>query len=248
MPKRVEVNVPEHVPSPEDPISPGINVRMVIDYLEEAKRQGKPFTPAEMDMAIVLLGASEKGIENLMLEARTDPLTGLYNRRMFDEQATFRAREIHRDLHDPEKRKAKPLSVLVIDLNDFKIVNDTLGHDAGDESLKLVSKSIKSVLQRGIEIPARVGGDEFYILLPDTDAAGAREVGKRMIEAVRTGQNVGTVTLSVGYATYNPDKEIDDMIRDADVAMYTAKQNKSGVIGGRILSYEEALKTIASGQ
>ena len=128
----------------------------------------------------------------------------------------------------------------------FKDINDKLGHAAGDRYLKRITFQLKAAI-REVDILARAGGDEFLILLPDTDPVAIEKTGEKILAAVRTASreareeevllyanthkqelpnNVGHVTASVGYAFFDPSRHTsaDDVIRDADAAMYAAKQ------------------------
>ena len=108
--------------------------------------------------------------------ADRDPLTGFFNHRYLHERL---GEEILR-----AQRSGAPLALLMIDLDDFKLVNDTLGHLFGDEVLRWAAEQIRGAL-RGSDVAARYGGDEFAVILPDTPAAGAREVGERIVAALR---------------------------------------------------------------
>ena len=152
--------------------------------------------------------------------AATDALTGIPNRRFFDE---FSAIEFSR-----VQRFGEPLSVLMIDLDHFKGVNDQHGHPAGDEVLRKVALVGFHVL-RACDALARIGGEEFVCLLPGTDAAGARVAAEKLrleIEqlSVRFGPETLTVTASIGVAAVCPcDTSISDAMRRADEALYLAK-------------------------
>ena len=158
--------------------------------------------------------------EALTQEAMTDPLTELYNRRYFDDA-------LARGIASAQRRRA-PLAVVILDLDRFKKVNDTLGHDAGDAVLKALAR----LLERGIrtsDIAARYGGEEFALLLPDTPVSGAAEraeVLRRDLEAheVAYGAERIRVTASFGVAQYGPrTSDPASLMKAADEAMYAAK-------------------------
>ena len=145
--------------------------------------------------------------------ATIDGLTGLYNRRYFKELINLEFGRL--------KRYASNLSLLMIDIDNFKVYNDTKGHPAGDELLKKVSDVFKSSL-RETDIVCRYGGEEFVAMLTQTDKNGAQLVAERL----RTQANLYLpTTLSIGVAAYPSDaQDISALIEKADVALYKAKQ------------------------
>jgi diguanylate cyclase (GGDEF)-like protein len=151
--------------------------------------------------------------------ARTDYLTGAFNGRSFGETA---AAEIAR-----ARRHSHPFSVAYIDVDDFKQVNDRQGHSAGDRLLKAVADGLRRNV-RDIDTVARMGGDEFAVLMPETDARAAqvamRRTRRRLLEETRRAG--WPVTISVGVVTFDhaPDS-VDDLLRAADDVMYSAKRN-----------------------
>lgn len=161
--------------------------------------------------------------EKRYLESITDPLTGLANRRYFQSQLE---REVAR-----AKRFQRPLSLLMIDLDDFKRYNDTFGHPAGDEALKLVAQAMEQNT-RSVDLTARYGGEEFVAILTETPSNKALKVAQRIVQAVRRlHQKPGTplrasLTVSAGVATL-PDhaESMEDLILAADVALYYAKRH-----------------------
>ncbi|HET7082515.1 MAG TPA: EAL domain-containing protein, partial [Candidatus Limnocylindria bacterium] len=160
----------------------------------------------------------------LQHQAFHDSLTGLANR------ALFRDRVAHALARQARSHGA--VSVLFSDLDDFKTVNDSLGHDAGDQLLVAVAERLRAVM-RPEDTTARFGGDEFAILLEDTDEAGARRAAERILEALRSpfefhGRQV-VMRASIGAAvTFDSGIEPDDLLRQADLAMYTAKTSGKG--------------------
>ena len=154
--------------------------------------------------------------------ARTDPLTGVANRRVLFDVLDFEIKSM--------PRTGTPLSLAFIDLDNFKEVNDTIGHDAGDEVLRSVVRGINTGV-RGMDLVARVGGDEFVVMLPDADAEAAAEVAGRiratvMDELVR-GQ--WPCDLSIGLVTCTaPPCDPDELLTRADRLMYQAKKGGKG--------------------
>jgi diguanylate cyclase (GGDEF)-like protein len=148
--------------------------------------------------------------EQVSRSADTDPLTGVPNRRAFD-------RELAR--HADIGGAGRTTAVLVIDLDKFKPLNDTLGHAAGDRTLQAVAAALAGQV-RGHDLLARTGGDEFCAFLDGADADGATQVADRMVHAVRD-LHLG-VAVSIGIAT-GPSAAIQDTLQRADQAMYVAK-------------------------
>lgn len=152
--------------------------------------------------------------------SRTDPLTGLLNRRGFLEAsdgALVRGR-----------RSGRPISVILVDLDHFKRVNDSLGHAAGDTALQAVAACLRSTL-RGQDIAARWGGEEFILLLPETERAGALHKADALRLAVsalpiRCGQERIAVTMSAGVAEHAAARNLEETIARADHALFKAKQ------------------------
>jgi diguanylate cyclase (GGDEF)-like protein len=147
-----------------------------------------------------------------------DPLTGLCNRRGFFERLEDEARRA--------RRYGRSFSLAVIDIDDFKAVNDFGGHARGDRLLQAISAGMKRVL-RSADLAARIGGDEFAVLFPETPREGAREAVKRLLAALAEATAVsGTVvTFSVGVASCPEDgTNADDIVNRADLLMYKAKK------------------------
>jgi two-component system chemotaxis family response regulator WspR len=161
----------------------------------------------------------------LSLLARQDGLTALANRRRFDEA-------LHQE-HDRAARNSQNLGVILLDVDCFKLFNDTYGHPAGDRCLQAVAAAIESALHRPQDLAARYGGEEFAILMPETDEEGAERVARRIQAAIRdsalphSGSPCGTVTVSMGVAVAAPRPRMDpaDLIRQADAALYRAKRD-----------------------
>ena len=168
------------------------------------------------------LKAANQSLEAL---SRHDPLTGLANRRHFDE---LKEVEFRRAL-----RQKTPLAVLMCDVDFFKIYNDTYGHLLGDECLKEVAAALRGVFGRSGELAARIGGEEFVVMLPNVDLAQANAAAQRLRaslaerEVPHGGSQVSPyVTLSIGVAELDPETmdHFDLLLQRADQALYRAKR------------------------
>lgn len=163
-------------------------------------------------------------------QAITDDLTGLVNRRRFVEALQA---EI-----DRARRFGSPLTVVLADLDDFKLVNDHFGHHAGDIVLQSFADLMRAHV-REVDVPGRIGGEEFAILLPETDAGGAARMAERMrhslnaFAVVISEDRTVRVTSSFGVAELHTEQDGDDLLRVADAALYRAKaQGKNRVVTG----------------
>jgi diguanylate cyclase (GGDEF)-like protein len=197
----------------------------VYDYLT------KPLDSlAELELAIKRALAHRRLLqENARLFAEvqqlaiTDPLTGLFNRRKLDEMLTVEVERAH--------RYNRPLSLIMLDMDGMKSLNDQYGHPAGDEALMLVAEKIRKQI-RSVDLPTRYGGDEFVILLPEADLAAARSVAKRICAKITSTSFHGEfLSVSVGVAQWSADfPKAAQFLKVADQAMYQAKR-----AGGRRL-------------
>ena len=161
--------------------------------------------------------------QELMLQAKTDSLTGLSNRRHFLELAE---QELART-----RRYNKQLSVLILDLDEFKSVNDTHGHQVGDNVLRMVGEVCRKTL-REVDMAGRIGGEEFATLLPECDAKQAMEAAERLRQDIANAviplEQGGALnfTASIGIITLSSaDDNIDKLLELADKAMYEAKRS-----------------------
>ena len=169
----------------------------------------------QIEQAIVIAGLFEK----VKKQAVTDPLTELYNRRYFEES-------LYREI-DRSKRQNQPFSIISIDLDYLKKINDKYGHQYGDLAIQTISKVLKQNA-RSVDIPSRFGGEEFNILLPGIDSVGAKLAAERIRVAIASKKinTIGQITASIGVVTFlehtdNP----DELLELADQAMYKAKLN-----------------------
>jgi two-component system cell cycle response regulator len=163
-----------------------------------------------------------QSVSNTMALAVTDDLTGLYNRRYFDRHLGV--------MLGKAQAQERDMAVMILDIDHFKAVNDSYGHDIGDAVLREFSLRLKRNI-RGVDLACRFGGEEFVVLMPDTDFRQAEAVAERVREAVaERGFEVGTarpltVTVSVGVTLNESLSDTPEtLIKRADVALYRAKR------------------------
>jgi len=165
----------------------------------------------------VVLDAFKKRLLHEQHAARTDPLTGVANRRAFEEAASLET--------ERARRHGRPLSLLYMDCDDFKSVNDRLGHVGGDEALAAVGGAVREAV-RVHDTVARLGGDEFGVLLPEIDSPGAIALAERLRARLRDSPASQGITFSIGVVTFlSPPASVDEMILRADHLMYAAKRS-----------------------
>jgi len=163
-------------------------------------------------------------LEHTRQQVTLDALTGLKNRRAFEAAL--------QDACSQAVVPAAPLSLLLIDIDLFKIVNDTYGHLIGDKVIRSVG-SLLSANIKGKDTVARLGGEEFAVLLPETPLANAERVGEALRAAIErsrltradTGETVGHVTISIGISIYQPGESSDNFMERADKALYISKKS-----------------------
>jgi len=184
------------------------------------------FSTETKDLAAWLASQAAVALENARLhdvvqrQAITDDLTGLVNRRRFIDALQS---EIER-----ARRFGSHLTVVLADLDDFKRVNDEFGHHAGDDVLRSFADLVRSHV-RDVDVPGRIGGEEFAILLPETGRVDAVSVAERMrhslsVVPIPVAENrTVSVTSSFGVAELGPGQSGDDLMREADAALYRAK-------------------------
>jgi two-component system, cell cycle response regulator len=155
--------------------------------------------------------------------AITDPLTGLYNRRYMESHLS--------SLLEQAVARKKPLTVLVLDIDYFKAINDSHGHDAGDDVLREFSFRIKKSI-RGIDLACRYGGEEFVVVMPETDLTVATMVAERLRRRIATepfpiqeGARKLEVTISVGISALSKNDTAATILKRADAALYRAKRD-----------------------
>ncbi len=163
-------------------------------------------------------------LERVRREAMTDGLTGLSNRKSFDDQI--------KSLSQSCIDEGKTFTLLMVDIDHFKSFNDNFGHQVGDQVLRLVARTLTDGV-KGKDFAARYGGEEFAILLPDTNLNGGVIVGDNLRKTLATkeivnrasGEHLGKITMSVGAAQFYPGEDTESLIERADAALYTAKHN-----------------------
>ncbi len=176
-----------------------------------------------LDQSSSMMGELKRDMERIRHQAITDGLTGLANRKAFDDQVGRITREC--------KREDTIFSLIMIDIDHFKSFNDKYGHQVGDQVLRLVAMTLVNEV-KGQDMAARYGGEEFVIILPGTNENAARAVSENLRKAVEkkevinraTGDNLGQITISLGVAQfYGGSESVDELIRRADMALYTSK-------------------------
>jgi diguanylate cyclase (GGDEF)-like protein len=201
------------------------------------------WAPEFSELAVALNIAAmrlERNHRTLFDRANRDGLTGLASRRRFDEQLNVEWRRA--------RRAQTPLSVLMIDVDEFKTYNDRYGHVMGDECLRQIAAALLRCLRRPSDMAARYGGEEIIILLPDTDLAGAAFMGTRFLNAVHDlgivhrSRPDGIMSVSIGVASVVPaddEEPIPVLVKTADQALYQAKRGGRArvvVAGSEVLS------------
>jgi diguanylate cyclase (GGDEF)-like protein len=202
----------------------------------------KPISPPILRTRVKNQLRLKRMADELQRNATVDALTGIANRRRFDEMLEREWARV--------RRGSEPLSLIMIDVDHFKLFNDCYGHPAGDAALRAIAQTLSAACRRPADLVARYGGEEFALMLPQTPAAGARQVAERLMALVQelsilheTAPTSRVVTLSAGIATYagtgrpfgcvgrgthppaNPDlaTEYGALVQAADRALYAAK-------------------------
>lgn len=194
---------------------------------------------ADLENTLANLEQAHHELERL---SALDSLTGVANRRSFDTRLT--------ELWTTAQRFGRPLSLLMVDIDHFKQVNDTFGHPCGDYVLKTFAHMLRDVVQRPTDFIARYGGEEFAILLPETPREGAAVVANLLVQQAqrhpfRWGRDALTITASIGVACQVPaaSDPPDTLITQADAALYCAKRNGRN----RCAVFSDALSQDAAG-
>jgi diguanylate cyclase (GGDEF)-like protein len=217
--RMITVAVPEHTPK----LAGLLGVAYVASG--ELSPQEESVVRSILSVMVMVVGSSKvlsRTLAELEYYAMHDPLTGLYNRRQFNNMLEYEIGRSERHVHE--------FSLLMLDLDDFKDINDSYGHPTGDDALGGVAEILREHIRKG-DLAARVGGDEFAVILMETGRDGATTVAANLGRALR--EHVFTapdgkyfhLTVSIGIATYPVDGQNEpDLLAGSDVAMYRAKE------------------------
>ncbi|MCB1971653.1 MAG: GGDEF domain-containing protein [Geminicoccaceae bacterium] len=168
------------------------------------------------------IGKLRQALDEAHMASRTDPLTGIGNRGLFDERLAEAVEQAHME--------RQPLSLVLLDIDHFKSFNDRHGHQVGDVVIRLVATRLREMV-KGRDLPARYGGEEFAVILPQTPCPGAAVLAEMIRKVLATSQvklkssekALGTVTASFGISSLRAGDSVDDLIGRADRALYEAK-------------------------
>jgi diguanylate cyclase (GGDEF)-like protein len=189
-------------------------IRSLISEIEISKDKSEQYASALEDKV-------KERTKQLELLSRTDPLTGLLNRQHFDELMTQALRAA--------QRRSEPITVAYVDIDDFKVINDTQGHRRGDEILERVAKALKKS-SRTDDFCFRYGGDEFCIIMPNCQSDEANEAWGKRLNNILSAQT-DSPKLSIGYAQTGPEEylSVEQLLQKADEEMYRAKREQKKI-------------------
>ena len=192
-----------------------------VDYI------AKPFSPIIVKARINIHAELKRYRDYLEYISYRDGLTGIPNRRKFDEQFEL--------MWNIAKRDHIPISIIMIDIDNFKLYNDDYGHQVGDECLIQIAQGLSEVIVRKTDLIARYGGEEFVCILPNTDETAAFLIAENLRNKIiklqiphMKGRDGNILTISLGVATSIPkikDSDYSELIKDADHALYNSKKN-----------------------
>ena len=197
----------------------------LIGILELVNSYGKDnFNDFDLESVTIVANLAMATMENAKLFkwAISDGLTGLFNIHFFKRVLEQEVKKI--------ERYGGELSVIMLDADSFKVINDTYGHQAGDKVLVRLADILKNKVRQDIDIPGRYGGDEFIVLLPNTGVQGAKVVAERVLKNIRKavvpyGDDKIKFTSSIGVADFKAGMSVKDLISNADAAMYSSKRS-----------------------
>lgn len=178
----------------------------------------------QLDQSSSIMETLQRDLENVRREALTDGLTGLANRKAFDNEL--------KRVSEKAVTEGIPFTLIMLDIDHFKNFNDNYGHQIGDQVLRLVARTLIDGV-KGRDVAARYGGEEFAIILPDTGLQNGVTVAEGLRRAVATkdvvnrttSEKLANITLSAGVAEFSANERVEDLIERADAALYTAKHN-----------------------
>lgn len=193
----------------------------------------------------LMIDELQMSLELTRVESFTDELTGLTNRKRFDQAIDFEMSEA--------EESDEPLSLLMMDIDHFKAFNDTHGHLTGDQVLRLVAHTLKTNV-KGRDYAARYGGEEFAIILPKTNLEAAKTLAEQIRVALKrkelvkksTGESLGHVTLSIGVASYRMGESVREFIERADTCLYAAKELGRDTVTTELDISDKNLETTAA--
>lgn len=196
-------------------------VRSVADETARMARNNQALE-AQLSESAVQIESMRHDLAVVRQEALTDALTGIANRKRFD--------QVLRAAAGQAMESGRPLALAMIDIDRFKLFNDTHGHVAGDQVLRLVARTLADSV-RGSDTPSRFGGEEFALVMPDTPLTAGVSVAERIRRATAgrqivkrtSGESMGSITLSAGVAIYRPGETLAAFVQRADAALYAAK-------------------------
>ncbi|HLC08114.1 MAG TPA: GGDEF domain-containing protein [Methyloceanibacter sp.] len=203
------------------------DLKMVVEALADATKHVAEHSRAlerRITASKAVIQDLHQELEAVRAESLTDEMTGLANRRRFGQvlkMEVFEARET-----------GDPLCLALVDVDNFKRLNDSFGHQAGDRALRVVAQMFQHSIKAGAHA-CRYGGEEFVLVLPRTELAAAVDLANTIRGAVKArelvkqsrGQSLGHVTLSIGVAAYRPGEPVDDFVHRADAYLYAAKEH-----------------------
>jgi diguanylate cyclase len=218
-----------NIGSINEALVPGLSEADVNKIVNQIKNEIKKLESSNSGFKTQLQQATEE-IDRLKAkmaryrtEALKDPLTRIDNRRGFEKKLV--------DAIATAKSSATTLCIIITDIDHFKKVNDTHGHLVGDNLLRMVAATIKDLI-KGKDTVARIGGEEFVVMLPDTPVSGATKLAEDMrrtfesldLKKKNTGESLGTITLSFGVTDYRQDESAQAFLKRADEALYQSKE------------------------